>query len=87
MIPRLVINHMGPNSPEKVALDLMERLAFIERKRIDRDQEYREKTDRTWLLDAFADCLEAAQGRRHPAGSHAPAEEKKGAASTTPFAA
>ncbi len=56
MNPRLVVNHMGPNSPEKVAFDLMERVAFIEGKRIGRDQEYRGKTDRTWLLNAFADC-------------------------------
>jgi|tagenome__1003787_1003787.scaffolds.fasta_scaffold18179075_2 hypothetical protein len=87
MNPRLVVNHMGPNSPEKVAFDLMERVAFIEGKRIGRDQEYRGKTDRTWFLNAFADCLDAAQGRRRPARSHAPAEEKDGAASTTPLAA
>ena len=87
MNPRLVLNHMGPNSAEKVAFDLLERVAFIEGKRIDRDQEYRAKSDRTWLLDAFADCLEAAQGRRRSTRSHAPGEENKGTASTTPFAA
>ncbi len=87
MDPRPVLNHMGPNSPEKVAFDLMERVAFIEGKRIGRDQEYRAQTDRTWLLDVYADCLEAAQGRRGATRSHAPGEEQKRSDSTTPFAA
>ena len=58
------LNIVHKTSAEKVALDLLERVAFIEWKRIGRDQEYRRATDREWLLNTYAECLEAAKGRR-----------------------
>ena len=58
------LNIVQKTSAEKVALDLLERVAFIEWKRIGRDQEYRRATDREWLLNTYAECLEAAKGRR-----------------------
>jgi hypothetical protein len=75
MVTELVLVHAGPNSPQKIAFDLMERVAFIEGKRIGRDQEQRTRTDRAWLLDAFSECLEAVQGRRPSTILQSPAEQ------------
>jgi hypothetical protein len=67
------LNLVHKTSAEKVALDLLERVAFIEWKRIGRDQEYRTATDREWLLNTYAECLEAAKGRRIRKTSDGPA--------------
>ena len=67
--PRVIVVYITPNSPEKIAFDLMERVAFIEWKRIGRNQEYLTKTDRKYLLDTYAEWLKAAKGLRDFAGS------------------
>ncbi|MCK1306454.1 MULTISPECIES: hypothetical protein [unclassified Bradyrhizobium] len=59
--------HIGENSPEKVAYVLMERIAQIERKSLhDPNPSTSGWTgaDRKWLLDTYAECLNAAKGFR-----------------------
>ncbi len=69
---RTVTLEVTPDSPEKIALDLLERVAFIESKRIGTNQEYLTKTDRKWLLDTYAECLTAAKGQRKTESALAP---------------
>jgi hypothetical protein len=85
--PRVIVVHITPNSPEKIAFDLMERVAFIEWKRIGRNQEYLTKTDRKYLLDTYAECLEAAKGLRDFAGSFPALESQERSVPTNAFAA
>jgi hypothetical protein len=66
---RFIVKQATPNSAEKMALDLMERIAFIEWKRIGPDQEYCTKTNREWLLDTYAECLQATKGLRNAKSS------------------
>jgi hypothetical protein len=47
------------DSAELVAFALLRYLAQIE-------QDTGQVFDRAWMLDAYAECLEAAQGRRKP---------------------
>jgi hypothetical protein len=47
------------DSPELVALGLLRQLAQIEHPAQNPSQ-----LDRKWLLDAYAECLEAVQGKR-----------------------
>jgi hypothetical protein len=57
--------HIGENSPEYVALKLAEVVARIEGKSLYIDAQQREKTaDRKWLLDTYAECLNAVKGYR-----------------------
>jgi hypothetical protein len=57
--------HIGENSPEQVALKLVEVLSRLERKALyasnDRDKDV---ADRKWLLDTYAECLTAVKGYR-----------------------
>ena len=85
--PRVIVVYVTPNSPEKIAFDLMERVAFIEWKRIGRNQEYLAKTDRKYLLDTYAECLEAAKGLRRLAGSCPAIGSQERSVSTNAFAA
>ena len=50
---------LSGDSPELVAFALLRYLAQLEQQ-----QDERIVFDRTWMLDAYADCLEAAQGKR-----------------------
>ena len=69
--------HQKPTSVERTALELLDKVAFIEWKRIGRDQEYRSPTDRKWLLDAYAECLEAAKGMRDQKDSFSAIPEER----------
>ena len=61
---RNTIRLVHKTAAQRVALDLLERVAFIEWKRIGRGQEYASATNREWLLNTYAECLEAAKGKR-----------------------
>ena len=57
--------HIGENSPEKVALDLLQKVMSVEGKALTTD--FGEVPDRKWLLDTYAECLLAVtvpEGRR-----------------------
>jgi hypothetical protein len=56
--------HIGENSPEFVAFRLMERIAYSEDKRIAGSKDERQKPDRAWLLDTYAECLQATRALR-----------------------
>ena len=57
--------HRFENSPENVAFKLMQEIARVERKALDRQRGERGVTfDRQWILDTFSECLEAVRGRR-----------------------
>lgn len=59
--------HIGENSPEKVALTLVEYLARMEGLVLFKPHSSnRDDTgaDRKWLLDTYAECLTAVRGYR-----------------------
>ena len=56
--------HLGENSPEQVALKLTEVVARLEKRELYVTSETRNPADRKWLLDTFAECLEAVRGSR-----------------------
>jgi hypothetical protein len=58
--------HIGENSPEKVAFDLMELVGRVEKKSHFTDGLKPGFTtmDRKWLLDTFAECLTTVKGYR-----------------------
>jgi hypothetical protein len=49
--------HIGENSPEYVALQLLHIVAGIENKTLNRNGD----VDRKWLLDTYAECLNAVR--------------------------
>jgi hypothetical protein len=57
--------HIGENSPEQVAYKLLENVASVERKSFHKT-ENRDWTvaDRNWILDTYAECLQASKGKR-----------------------
>lgn len=56
--------HIGENSPEQVAYKLLRLVAGIESKEVPTMNSGNTHADRKWLLDTFAECLEAAKGYR-----------------------
>lgn len=54
--------HIGENSPEQVAFKLMEVAARIEGLQLYSHGE--KPASRKWMLDAYAECLEAVKGYR-----------------------
>lgn len=56
--------HVGENSPEQVAYKLLGAVAFAEEKIIKDLTFGGQKADRKWLLDTYAECLEAVRGYR-----------------------
>ena len=60
--------HIGENSPEHVALELMRKIASVEQRILHYSSEQPERVaDRKWILDAYAECLHAVRGYRdHP---------------------
>ncbi|MCK1729696.1 hypothetical protein [Bradyrhizobium sp. 142] len=57
--------HIGENSPEQVAYKLMERVADVERKSFHNQPSSGWTTaDRNWILDTYAECFQAAKGKR-----------------------
>lgn len=60
-------------TPEAVALDLLERIAAVERKVMHASPDSGATVaDRTWILDAYAECLAATKDRRRRAGTVPP---------------
>ncbi len=57
--------HIGENSPEHVAYRLLQQVMNIERMSPTQDpaQGWR-PADRKWLLDTYAECLQATKGFR-----------------------
>src|SRR5687768_3433472 len=58
--------HIGENSPERIAYKLMDHIATVEKKIMfhTRELEGRQTVDRQWILDTYAECLQAVQGKR-----------------------
>ncbi len=54
--------HIGENSPEYVAYQLLTHIAAFEEKAAGRFAEI--KAERKWILDTYAECLEAVKDRR-----------------------
>ena len=50
--------HIGENSPEQVAYKLMKDIANVEGKVLYKDQN---SADRQWILDTYAECLQAVR--------------------------
>lgn len=64
---------MSDNTPEFIALELLRIVAVVEGKPLAGiATEGETRPDRKWVLDAYAECLEAAQGRRQQPGRRAP---------------
>ena len=55
------IVHIGENSPEHIAYRLMRDIAVIENRPIVTAREIVNRADRKWLLDTYAECLEAVR--------------------------
>ena len=60
--PRVV--ELAGDGPELVAFALLRYLAQIEQQQV-QSGEVRRSFDRKWMLDAYAECLEAVKGNRH----------------------
>ncbi len=57
--------HIGENSPEHVAYRLLKDVAWAEEMATEYD---RFKGDRKWILNTYAECLEAVKGGRVSTG-------------------
>ena len=59
--------HIGESSPEKIAYTLLHDVMTAEKKTLvmHRQEGGITQADRKYLLDTYAECLAAAQGRRH----------------------
>jgi hypothetical protein len=55
--------HIGENSPEHVAYELLEAIARVEGKVFHRNSSGSATADRKWILDTYAECIKAV---RHP---------------------
>lgn len=58
--------HIGENSPEKIAHLLLHEIARVEGKIFFRSDKHPGDTtaDRKWILDTYAECIEAVNGQR-----------------------
>jgi hypothetical protein len=58
--------HIGENSPEEVARKLMREIARVEQRSFNpaRMAPDRKAADRRWILNTYAECLEAVKGNR-----------------------
>ena len=54
----------GVNSPEQVAHRLMHHVADVEGKKLYLSSESETVADRKYILDTFAECLDAVKGNR-----------------------
>jgi hypothetical protein len=64
MADKAPVVHIGENSPEHVALKLLINIAYAEKKHFYPGLYDGEKPSRKWLLDTYAECLEAVRGDR-----------------------
>ena len=63
---------LAGDSPELIAFALLRYLAQLEQ------QEGRDTFDRAWMLDAYAECLEAVNGKRQIGAQRAAAPRAAG---------
>jgi hypothetical protein len=61
--------HIGENSPEQVALKLLEIISRVERRSMNTAEQSDlspswVKADRKWILDTYSECLESVKGNR-----------------------
>jgi hypothetical protein len=63
MADKNTVIHIGENSPEQVAYNLMLHIARIEDKLLYRSGT-REGADRKWVLDTYVECLRAVRGQQ-----------------------
>lgn len=56
--------HIGENSPEQVALKLLQAVAASENMNVPPFRGGDVHADRKWILDAYTECLEAVKGYR-----------------------
>jgi hypothetical protein len=59
------VAHIGENSPEEVAYKLLQDVAYAEGQELRLGSTASKKADRKWILDAYAECLNAV---RQPTG-------------------
>jgi hypothetical protein len=68
-----MLNPSG-DSPEVVALSLLERIARSERRHFEATPPQGSIADRQWILDTYFDCLNAVRGHRANAAAAEPWE-------------
>lgn len=62
--------HIGENSPQKVALELLEKIAAVEQRAFTQPDPHNPfipgwtSADRKWILDTYAECLQATLDQR-----------------------
>lgn len=57
--------HLGENSPEHVAYKLLNHIAHLESKSLNGSIDHPERNaSRKWLLDTYAECVNAVRGHR-----------------------
>ena len=56
--------HIGENSPEHVAFELLRVMASTEDKQLGNWRSNGARPDRKWVLDTYSECLEAVKGNR-----------------------
>lgn len=56
--------HIGENSPEEVAFKLLRVIAIAEKKQLGSWHSSGAEPDRKWVLDAYAECVDAVRGNR-----------------------
>lgn len=71
--------HFGENSPEKIALKLLEVIASIEHISLSSANQSElksgwTKADRKWVLNAYSECLETVRGYRTKPSTKWPSE-------------
>lgn len=66
MADTVKVENRGGPSPEGVAMELLKMIINIEDKNVHGINSGGQKTDRTWLLDTYAECLWATSQRRTP---------------------
>ena len=56
--------HIGENSPQRIAYVLLGHIRDVEGRIFHRSSERGETADRKWILDTYAECLDAVTGQR-----------------------
>lgn len=56
---------IGENTPEHVALRLMEIVARLEQRELWKTSDSKNPADRAWVLNTYAECLLAVRGFRN----------------------
>ncbi|MEP9349193.1 hypothetical protein [Xanthobacter sp. KR7-225] len=64
MSDKAPVVHIGENSPEQVAYKLLGAVAHAEGKLVNGLVHAKEKATREWILDTYAECLQATLNHR-----------------------